>query len=341
MKTRTAEQFIKSGFVVVYGSAADKFSFANAVIETTLASDDEVNEVFVHNIARTHFGAKEGNSARVTKKALEIHSQIEVEDIMTQKPEIEEVVTEAEVAEVAEVAETEIVAEEAAEADAEVVEEAAEAEEVVEDEVAPKPFTGFGWGAAPKRDLIERVKDVAIAAGAEVEQVVSESDVADDDEPAVIHNRKPTDRDAKFAIMDEVITANPELNDTAALIALAEEVYGGEMYAEAGKKYWMNKRLEVAGRTPTKGGSRGKKEKATKATKAPNVPAYIQMLVEREVGEGATVTGFDQDSLVINTELNGQAYVVTLSLTVSASEAVVDGSDDTAETAEVIEEASE
>jgi hypothetical protein len=333
MKTRTAEQFIKSGFVVVYNAPVDKFSFANAVIETTLDSTDDVNEMFVHNIARTHFGAKEGNSARVTKKAIEIHSQIEVENIMTQEPEIEEVVeAEAEVvAEVtetpAEADETEVVAEETVEA---------EVAEVVEAEaVAPKAFTGFGWGAAPKRDLIERVKDAVIAAGAEVEQVVSESDVADDDEPVVIHNRKPTDRDSKFAIMDEVIAANPELNCSAALVALAEEVYGGEMFAEAGKKYWMNKRLEAAGRTPDRGGSRGKKEKAPKAHK---VPAYIQMLIEREVGEGAIVTGFDQDSLVVNAELNGQAYVVTFSVSVSAPEVVVDGSDDTAE---VVEETAE
>lgn len=333
MKTRTAEQFIKSGFAVVYSAPVDKFSFANAVIETTLDSDDEVNETFVHNIARTHFGAKEGNSARVTKKALEIHSQIEVENIMAQEPEIEEVETEvvAEVAEVAadEVVETEVVAEETAEADTEVV----EAE-------TPKAFTGFGfgWGAAPKRDMLERVKDAAMAAGAEIEQVVSESDVADDDEPAVIHNRKPTDRETKFNIMDEVIAANPELNDTAALVALAEEVYGGEMFAEAGKKYWMNKRLEAAGRAPAKGGSRGKKEKSTKS---PKVPAYIQMMIEREVGEGAIVTGFDQDSLVVNAELNGHAYVVTFSVMVSAPEVVVDGSDDTVETAEIVEETAE
>ena len=322
MKTRTAEQFIKSGFVVVYGAAVDKFSFANAVIETTLGDTDEVNEMFIHNVARTHFGAKEGNSARVTKKAAEIHDQIEVETIMTQVIENDET---------AEVVETEVVEETVAAEVVEVAETPVEAEvaDVAEDEVAPKAFTG--WGMAPKADFVQRVKEAAIEAGADVEQVVSEADIADDDEPKVIHDRKPTDRDTKFTIMDEVIAANPELNDTAALVALAEEVYGGEMFAEAGKKYWMNKRLEAAGRAPAKGGSRGKKEKAPKA---PKVPAYIQMLVEREVGEGAIVTGFDQDSLVINTELNGQAYVVTLSLTVSAPEVVVDGSDEVVETAE-------
>lgn len=326
MKTCTAEQFIKSGFAVTYNAPVDKFSFANAVIETTLGSNDEVNEMFVHNIARTHFGAKEGNSARVTKKALEIHSQIdsqiEESTMPTETMQIEDLLALA--------TETETVA-----AQTEQVEPEAEPEATVEEATAEpevevvKPFTG--WGMAPKRDFIDRVKESAIAAGADVEQVVSESDVADDDEPAVIHNRKPTDRDSKFYIMDEVIAANPELNDTAALVALAEEVYGGEMYATAGKKYWMNKRLEAAGRTPAKGGSRGKKEKATKSLK---VPAYIQMLIEREVGEDAIVTGFDQDSLVVNAELNGLAYVVTFSVMVSAPEVVVDGSDDTVETAE-------
>lgn len=130
MKTRTAEQFIKSGFVVVYGATADKFSFANAVIETTLDDTDEVNEMFIHNVARTHFGAKEGNSARVTKKAAEIHDQIEVETIMTQVIEDDET---AEVAEAEEVAEETVATEEVVETEAE--------------EVAPKAFTG--WGMAP------------------------------------------------------------------------------------------------------------------------------------------------------------------------------------------------
>jgi hypothetical protein len=194
-----------------------------------------------------------------------------------------------------------------------------EAEEVpeveAEPEVVAKPKPFAGWGMAPKRDLLERVKDAAIAAGAEVEQVISDTDVADDDEPKVIHDRKPTDRETKFNIMDEVIAANPELNDTAALVALAEEVYGGEMFAEAGKKYWMNKRLEAAGRAPTKGGTRAK----DKPVKAVKVPAFVQAIVKRDIGETAIITKFDEDAMILVVLVDNVEHTVNMDLTLTVT----------------------
>lgn len=282
----------QNGFVVVFNAAADKFSFAKKVVETTLPDDGSMSDALAHNLARTAFGAKEGNSSRVMKLAQQIKEstmQPEVEfDFDEVPPTVEEVST--------------------------VMAEAADAaNDVAEvEEVAPVAFSFSGWGApVAKRDFVQRIKDAAVEAGGELESVVAESDIPDSDEAKVVHDRAVTAKDAKNAAMRQAIEQNPGCT-TDELVLAAEKIFGDKLYSAVSSKYWMNKLLEEMGLTPVRGGTRAKKEKVAKAVK---VPEAIQSYVNASVGGDAVITDISlEDNLFITAIVGDDTCVIALSV---------------------------
>lgn len=91
------EKFANSEFVLTEQTGEHKFSFTNKTVQIPGSSDDLVCDEVLHNISRTHFGQKEGNSKRVTAKKEEIMKMITETEVEEVEPEIEPEIEEVEV----------------------------------------------------------------------------------------------------------------------------------------------------------------------------------------------------------------------------------------------------